>query len=121
MFHKTSNVVSAIYRETVKVLRLQGSTEVIRVDGTLWISHMLLGLTNLLNAYTAHINVYNTIINEVGYFAAQKAKASGFLKRLKNVQVMSFTVFMFDVLKSKVNLVENVVSVPVSRTNGFLV
>ena len=100
VFHKTSNVISNVYRETVKQLNVTASSSVIRVNGTRWINHVKSALTNLLNSRSAHIQAYETIIAEKDYSQPQKAKAKFFLSHLYSCNFMSFTVFTLDVLES---------------------
>ena len=54
-YHRNSGVVTAAFRETVKVLGITGPTSVIQVNWTSWISHAQLALKNLLNVYNAHV------------------------------------------------------------------
>ena len=61
LLYKTSDVITAAFRESVAELSLSGHVSVIRVDGTRWISHTLKSLTNLLNGLPAHIHCYEKV------------------------------------------------------------
>ena len=54
-YHHNSAVVTAMFCETVKVLGITGTTSVIQINSTCWISRVKLALKNLLNAYNAHV------------------------------------------------------------------
>ena len=49
--HHNFAVVTAVFRETVKVFGITGTTSVIQVNRTCCISQVQLALKNLLNAY----------------------------------------------------------------------
>jgi hypothetical protein len=100
VFHKTSNVISNVYRNTVKVLNITGSSAVIRVNGTRWITHASHALTNLLNARKAHIEAYDAITHADSYSKAQKSKARYFLGKLNSSKFMSFAVYTLDIVKA---------------------
>ena len=81
LFYKTSNVITAAFRESVAELSLPSPLSVIRVNGTRWISHTLKGLANLLNGLQAHIHSYEIVISMDNYIDFQKGKARYFLKK----------------------------------------
>lgn len=99
-YHHNSAVVTAVYRETVKVLEITGATAVIRVNGTRWISHVQLALKNLLNGYKAHVQTYNELQQADKYSAASKSQSLYFSRKLNNRQFMEFAIFIFDVVNS---------------------
>ena len=69
VFHKTSNVVTNTYRQSVNELGIRGASSVIRVNGKRWIAHTLNALTNLLNDLPAHIYCYEKLRDsDVGQF-----------------------------------------------------
>ena len=73
-YHQNSVTVTvtAVFRETVKVLGITGGSCVIRVNGTSWFSHVQLALKNLLNAYNAHVQMYNELQQAEKYSAVSK-------------------------------------------------
>ena len=71
-YHQNSAAVTAVFRETVKVLGITGGSCVIRVNGTSWFSHVQLALKNLLNAYNAHVQMYNELQQAEKYSAVSK-------------------------------------------------
>ena len=97
---KSNIIISAVYRESVIALGIQGATSVIKVDGTRWISHLVQALSNLLNGLQAHKAAYATIISTPKYSKDQRKKATGFMGKQSNGKLMSFSYFMLDVLKS---------------------
>ena len=87
-FHKTSNVITAAFRESVAELSLPGPVSVILVNGIRWISHMLKGLTNVLNGLPSHIHCYEKVISMYNYSDSQKGKACYFLKKTERQKIL---------------------------------
>ena len=73
-YHQNSAVVTAVFRETVKVLGITGASSVIQVNGTSWISHVQLALKNLLDAYNANVQTYNELQQAEKYSAVSKSQ-----------------------------------------------
>ena len=99
VFHKTSNVVTNIFRESVRDLDIKCAFSVIHVNGTHWVNHVHNALTNIFNSLKAHIAAYESLKLKYDYSKPQKAKATFFLKRLNSPAWISFALFMLDVLK----------------------
>ena len=99
-YHHNSAVVTAVFRETVKVLGITGATSVIRVNRTCWISCGKLALKNLLNAYNAHVQTYIELQQAEKYSAFSKSQSLYFSCKLSNRQFTEFAIFMLDVVNS---------------------
>ena len=97
-FHHNSNGVTA--GNSVSALALTGACSLIRVDGTRWIQHVLNGLSNVLNALPAHLASLDAIISETGYGEVQKARAKFFKENLNDPELITFTCFMKDIVKT---------------------
>ena len=97
-FHRASNVVTNTLRQSVEELSISGASAVIRVNGTRWISHTLNAMRNVLNSYHAHIHCYEKLLILDKYAESQKAKVRYYLKKLRDKKILSFMVFMTDVL-----------------------
>ena len=81
-YHQNSAVVTAVFRETVKVLGINGACSVIRANGTNWISHVQLALKNLLNAYNVNVQTYNELQQAEKYSAVSKSQYLYFSHKL---------------------------------------
>ena len=99
-YHHNSAVVTAVFRETVKVLDITGATSAIRVNRTCWISCGKLALKDLLNAYNAHVQTYIELQQAEKYSAVSKSQSLYFSCKLSNRQFMEFAIFMLDVVNS---------------------
>ena len=99
-FHHNSNGVTAVFGNSVSALALTGACSLIRVDGTRWIQHVLNGLSNVLNALPAHLASLDAIISETGYGEVQKARAKFFKENLNDPELITFTCFMKDIVKT---------------------
>ena len=84
VFHKTSNVVTNVFRDSVRDLDIKCAFSVIRVNGTRWVNHVHNALTNIFNSLKAHIAAYESLKLKDDYSKPQKAKATFFLKRLNS-------------------------------------
>ena len=71
-YYHNSAVVTAVFRETMKVLDITGATSVIRVNGTRCISCGKLALKNL-NACNAHVQTYIELQQAEKYSAVSKS------------------------------------------------
>ena len=74
------------------------ATSVIRVNRTLWISHVKLALKNLLNAYNAKVQTYNKLQQAEKYLAVSKSQSLCFSGKLSNRKFMEFILFMLDIV-----------------------
>ena len=99
VFHKTSNVVTNVFRESVRDLDIKCAFSVIRVNGTRWVNHVHNALTNIFNSLKAHIAAYESLKLKDDYSKPQKEKATFFLKRLNSPAWISFALFTLDVLE----------------------
>ena len=73
---------------------------VIRVNGTRWVAHIVNALENVINGLQAHIDAYTAISNERNYSVAQKAKAKYFLKKLTTSKFVANMLYSLDVLRT---------------------
>ena len=98
-YHHNSPVDTPVFRETVKVSGITGTTSVIRVNGTRRISHVQLALKNR-NVYNAHAQTYNELEQAEKCSAVSKSQSLYFSRKLSNRQFMEFAIFMFDGVNS---------------------
>ena len=72
--HKTSNVITCTYCQSVNEFGIRGTSAVIRVNGTRWIAHTLNALKYLLYGLPTHIDCYEKLRDSGDDNAPQKAK-----------------------------------------------
>ncbi|KAK3108716.1 hypothetical protein FSP39_014055 [Pinctada imbricata] len=92
---------NSMLRRSFDALKQKGDKLLIptRADGTRWIGHQLLAVTNIISSYKfiiQHMEQLKETSDRVS--SDSKNKAIGFLKLLKSKDVMSFLLFLVDAL-----------------------
>ena len=83
VFHKTS-VVTNTFRESITKLNMSCAVSVIRVNGTMWVSHTLNALKKLFNVMRPHLYVCTINLSCWKSIVVHKRKRTNyFIKHLK--------------------------------------